>query len=225
MKIRDAQEMYRAQIRDYNSEMSAVSKRRKEIQNALKNASGADKDTLDKEAATIELTYKALQDKQNEYYDYVNQSVENMVRTGRIVQLQYTWHHPAMGEVRVRCTGVRRVNGNDGMICIVGYHRLVDNMDETRRLMKGDIVPSTDEKKLMEYNDKLYQMAKNMGEMAKVEKRKKHKSLWDDEEEKQYEDPDEVGANATAQGTAPQIKSAGEIMSSTGYNGAMDSEN
>ena len=70
MKIRDAQEMYRAQIRDYNSEMSAVSMRRKEIQNALKNASGADKDTLDKEAATIELTYKALQDKQNEYYSF-----------------------------------------------------------------------------------------------------------------------------------------------------------
>lgn len=77
----------------------------------------------------------------------------------------------------------------------------------------------------MEYNDKLYQMAKNMGEMAKVEKRKKHKSLWEDEEEKQYEDSDEVGANATAQGTAPQIKSASEIMSSTGYNGDMDSEN
>jgi chromosome segregation ATPase len=76
MKIRDAQEMYRAQIRDYNSEMSAVSKRRKEIQNALKNASGADKDTLDKEAATIELTYKALQDKQNEYYDYMNDLTE-----------------------------------------------------------------------------------------------------------------------------------------------------
>ena len=103
--------------------------------------------------------------------------------------------------------------------------RVAKVMEVARRLMKGDIVPSTDEKKLMEYNDKLYQMAKNMGEMAKVEKRKKHKSLWEDEEEKQYEDPDEVGANATAQGTAPQIKSAGDIMSSTGYNGAMDSEN
>ena len=103
--------------------------------------------------------------------------------------------------------------------------RVAKVMEVARRLMKGDIVPSTDEKKLMEYNDKLYQMAKNMGEMAKVEKRKKHKSLWEDEEEKQYEDPDEVGANATAQGTAPQIKSAGEIMSSTGYNSDMDSEN
>ena len=46
MKIRDAQEMYRAQIRDYNSEISAVSMRRKEIQNALKNASGSFKYTL-----------------------------------------------------------------------------------------------------------------------------------------------------------------------------------
>ena len=56
-------------------------------------------------------------------------------------------------------------------------------------------------------------------------KKERSKSLWEDEEEKQYEDPDEVGANATAQGTAPQIKSAGEIMSSTGYNDDMDSEN
>ena len=161
MKIRDAQEMYRAQIRDYNSEMSAVSKRRKEIQNALKNASGADKDTLDKEAATIELTYKALQDKQNEYYDYVNDLTEQ-------------W-----------CMWANAESAKQQGEAMKDYYR----------------------------------------DMAKVEKRKKHKSLWDDEEEKQYEDPDEVGANATAQGTAPQIKSAGEIMSSTGYNGAMDSEN
>ncbi len=202
MKIRDAQEMYRAQIRDYNSEMSAVSMRRKEIQNALKNASGADKDTLDKEAATIELTYKALQDKQNEYYDYVNDLTEQ-------------W-----------CMWANAESAKQQGEAMKDYYRdMAKVMEVARRLMKGDIVPSTDEKKLMEYNDKLYQMAKNMGEMAKVEKRKKHKSLWDDEEEKQYEDPDEVGANATAQGTAPQIKSAGEIMSSTGYNGAMDSEN
>ena len=28
------------------------------------------------------------------------------------------------------------MNGNDGMICIVGYHRLVDNMDETSFLQE-----------------------------------------------------------------------------------------
>lgn len=128
MKIRDAQEMYRAQIRDYNSEMSAVSKRRKEIQNALKNASGADKDTLDKEAATIELTYKALQDKQNEYYDYVNDLTEQ-------------W-----------CMWANAESAKQQGEAMKDYYRdMAKVMEVARRLMKGDIVPSTDEKKLMEY--------------------------------------------------------------------------
>ena len=35
-----------------------------------------------------------------------------------------------------------------------------------RRLCNGDIVPLTDEKKLMEYNEKMYTMAKNMQAMA-----------------------------------------------------------
>lgn len=121
--------------------------RRKEIQNALKNASGADKDTLDKEAATIELTYKALQDKQNEYYDYVNDLTEQ-------------W-----------CMWANAESAKQQGEAMKDYYRdMAKVMEVARRLMKGDIVPSTDEKKLMEYNDKLYQMAKNMGEMAKVEK-------------------------------------------------------
>ena len=72
MKIIDAQERYRSQIQSYRSEMSKVAKRRKEIQEQLKGATGEDKEALDKEAATIELTYKSLQDKQDEYYDYMN---------------------------------------------------------------------------------------------------------------------------------------------------------
>ena len=97
------------------------------------------------------------------------------------------------------------------------YEDLGKIMEVARRLMKGDIVPSTDEKKLIDYNDKLYQMAKNMGEMAKAEKRKKHKSLWEDEEEKQYDDPEEVANNKEAQGEAPQLVSASDIMSGAGY--------
>ena len=186
--------MYRSRIQDFQKQMTAVSKRRKEIQNALKGASGTDKDTLDKEAATIELTYKALQDKQNEYYDYMNNLTEQ-------------WCMWANAESAKQ----------QGEAMKDYYTDMAKIMEVARRLMKGDIVPSTDEKKLMEYSDKLYQMAKNMGELAKTEKRKKYKSLWEDEEEKQYEDPDEVADNATAQGEAPQIQSADEIMSSTGH--------
>ena len=53
MKIIDAQERYRSQIQSYRSEMSKVAKRRKEIQEQLKGATGEDKEALDKEAATI----------------------------------------------------------------------------------------------------------------------------------------------------------------------------
>lgn len=201
MKIRDAQQKYRAVIQDYQSEMSAVSKRKKEIQEALKNASGTDKDILDKEAATIELTYKELRNKQDEYYDYMSKLTEQWC----------LWANAESAKQQ-----------GDAMKDY--YDDMAKIMEVARRLMKGDIVPSTDERKLMEYNDKLYQMAKNMGELAKAEKRKKHKSLWEDEEEKKYQDPDEVGANATAQGEAPQIVEASEVMSNTGYSN-MDSNN
>ena len=42
-----------------------------------------------------------------------------------------------------------------------------------RRLANGDIVPRTDEKKLMEYDDKMYQMAKNM-QLQAMQMDKKH---------------------------------------------------
>ena len=76
-----------------------------------------------------------------------------------------------------------------------------------RRMAKGDIVPLTDEKKLMEYNEKMYTMAKNMQAMAQqLEKEhEKHKSLWEDEEEKEYPDPQEVADNTEYAGELPDI--------------------
>ena len=78
-----------------------------------------------------------------------------------------------------------------------------------RRMAKGDIVPLTDEKKLMEYNEKMYTMAKNMQAMAQqLEKEhEKHKSLWDeDEEKKEYEDPTEIADNSEYYGPLPDIE-------------------
>ena len=54
-----------------------------------------------------------------------------------------------------------------------------------RRIMHGDKVPAKDEKKLMEFDPKLYMMAKNAAAMLEIQKRKEHKSLWEDEEEKE----------------------------------------
>ena len=77
-----------------------------------------------------------------------------------------------------------------------------------RRLANGDIVPQTDEKKLMEYDFKMYQVAKNMQMMAQQaeKERKKHKSLWEDEEEITSEDPTEIADNTEYSGTLPDIE-------------------
>jgi hypothetical protein len=57
-------------------------------------------------------------------------------------------------------------------------------------MLKGDIVPASDENKLMEYDRKLYQAAKTaqmMAQMAEKQKeRHKNESLWSDKEEKAY---------------------------------------
>lgn len=47
-----------------------------------------------------------------------------MIKSHRVVQLEYTWNHPQLGEVVVRCTGVRTADRN-GKICLEGYHRIL----------------------------------------------------------------------------------------------------
>ncbi|MCM1158884.1 MAG: hypothetical protein NC300_10295 [Bacteroidales bacterium] len=56
-------------------------------------------------------------------------------------------------------------------------------MEIARRISRGDKVPPKDEKKLMEFDFKLYQMAKMSAVMNEGKKHKKHKSLFEDEEE------------------------------------------
>ena len=62
---------------------------------------------------------------------------------------------------------------------------------------RGDKVPAQDEKKLMDFNMEIYQIAKNMAVMNMNKKHKEWESLWEDEEEKQeYADPMETAADA-----------------------------
>lgn len=59
-----------------------------------------------------------------------------------------------------------------------------------RRIANGDIVPMTDEKKLLEYNEELYRMAKMSAMLHQMEEHRKHKSLYEDEEDREYTDPE-----------------------------------
>lgn len=63
-----------------------------------------------------------------------------------------------------------------------GYEDMGKALEIARRMMHGDIVPSSDEKFLMDYNKDVYMAAKNMQAMAQNEKSKKYDSLLEDEE-------------------------------------------
>lgn len=50
---------------------------------------------------------------------------EEMIETGEIVNMEYAWIHPILGEVTVRGCG-KRVEDADGMVVLKGYHHIVD---------------------------------------------------------------------------------------------------
>lgn len=65
-----------------------------------------------------------------------------------------------------------------------------------RRIAKGDQVPATDERKLMEYSQEMYMAAKNMALLNQNCEAKKHKSLWEEcPDEDEAVDPAELAAN------------------------------
>lgn len=74
-----------------------------------------------------------------------------------------------------------------------------------RRISKGDIVPARDEHKLMEHDPKLYNMAKQLGAMAKNEDPKKHRSV-DSEEEQKAEMQQKVAALSRGAAEAPAVE-------------------
>ena len=84
-------------------------------------------------------------------------------------------------------------------------------MEVARRISSGAIVPASDEKKLMEYNDKLYYAAKQAQMFHKMndKKREKYKSLWEDDENKKAQDnpdPAEVADNTEISIEAPDMQ-------------------
>ena len=81
------------------------------------------------------------------YYQYVNLTIESMVRSRNVVQLEYPWEHPTMGEVMVRCTGIRGEDSG-GMICLEGYHRIISDVDRPRFL------PDTPTGEVFEFNER-----------------------------------------------------------------------
>ncbi|MBR5126918.1 MAG: hypothetical protein IKU69_00635 [Roseburia sp.] len=191
MKIGEAKVVCRNQISAYQEQKNILAKQKQALEEKMKYDPDA-KNAFAKEAATLELTINALNEKQEEYQDYMSKL--NAQWAGHVNALSAKQQNEAMEE----------------------YNQdLMKVMEVARRLMKGGIVPPTDEKKLMEYSMEMYQAAKNMGALAKQRKKEEYDSLWKDEEEKGTpEDPTEVADNKEAFSSGPAIVDVEDTMAS-----------
>ena len=189
MKIDEARRLYSSQIKSYHEQQMVLSKQKKELEHKI-NITPDGKNLYANEAAVLELTIKAVDEKQTEYKDYMEKLLEQWSATANMVSAEQ------QGEA------MEEYAEDLGKI-----------MEVARRIMKGDIVPGSDEKKLMEHSMELYQAAKNIGAMVRQKEREEHDSLWEDEEEKtECEDPMEVANHTEAFAEGPEIVEVADTM-------------
>lgn len=190
MKIGEAQQIYREQVRAYREQRAALSKQLKTVQSRIERFEGA-KEQYASEAVTLELTINALNEKEDEYQDYLDKLAD---------QYCAYWNATVADQ---QADAAKEYGIEMGKI-----------LEVARRIMKGAIVPASDEKKLMEFSLDMYQAAKSIGAMARREKKEEYDSLWGDEEEKEYDDPQEVAENAEAATAGPEMVDAAETIAS-----------
>lgn len=189
MKIAEARQLYRSQIKEYHDQHAALFKQKKELEEKMKSAENGNI-IYANEAATLELTIKAVEEQKNKYQEYMEKLTQQWTAIANMESAKQQGE--AMEEYAV----------DMGKI-----------MEVARRIMNGGIVPPTDEKKLMEYSMELYQAAKNIGAMMKQKEREEYDSLWEDEEKKaSVEEPTEVADNAEAFASGPVIVEVQDVM-------------
>ena len=191
MKIGEARQLYNTQIKAYREQQVVLSKKKQELETKM-NSDPEGKTVYANEAAILELTIKAVDEKQTEYQNYMEKLLGQWTATANMVSAEQ--QGDAMEEY---------------------VEDMGKIMEVARRLMKGAVVPAKDEKKLMEYSMEMYQAAKNMGMMAKQKEKEEYDSLWDDEEEKTVnEDPMEVADSTEAFADGPAIVDVADTMNS-----------
>lgn len=188
MKIEEARQIYNTQIKSYREQQTLLYKQKQELEQKI-NTTPDGKNIFADEAATLELTMAAVDEKQNEYQEYMNKLMEQ-------------WTAVANLEVAKQQGDAMEEYATD----------MAKIMEVARRIMKGGIVPPSDEKKLMEYSMEMYQAAKNIGAMAR--EKEEYDSLWEEEEEKEYEDPAEVADNTEAPANAPDVVDVADTIAS-----------
>ena len=189
MKISEARVQYNRQIRAYHEQQTILANQKKELEQKIRTTPNG-VTVFANEAATLELQINAVNEKQNEYRDYMEKLLEQWTATANMEVAKQQGE--AMEEYAVDMAKI---------------------MEVARRIMKGGIVPAEDEKKLMEYSMELYQAAINIGALAK--EREEYDSLWEEEaEEGEPTDPMEVADNTEAFAQGPEIVDVADTMAS-----------
>lgn len=182
MKIGEAQKAYRQQLGLLRGQKSDFVKQREENRKKLEEARKKSEEqgvTFEFSAAYLERE-KELQEKIDELSGQIDKNEKTLddlieQETGIFNSMVAEQQGDAMkeyGENMAKC------------------------LEIARRISRGDRVPAQDEKKLMDFNMEIYQMAKEMAAMNMEGKHKDWDSLWGEEEEKEYDDPFEASQNA-----------------------------
>ena len=201
MTIGEVKSIYSAQLSAYNIQKNKLAAKRNEQEEMIgKTEIGMVLNA--NEAAVLELTYNAVAEKQSEYQKYMNQITEQ-------------WD-AKFNEVVAKENAKAEEEG---------FKELQKIMEVVRRMTHGDIVPHSDEKKVMDYDKDMYQMAKSAQMLAQMrkEERKEHESLWEDEEKRESRDATEVADNQEAFAPGPEVVSVEEVIASVS-DGAVTTE-
>lgn len=192
MTVKEARQTYNAQLKSYNVQKYNLAKQKAELKEKMEKTENGAVIYAD-QAAVLELTYNAVAEKQDEYQNYMDQLMEQ-------------WN-AKFDEVSTR---------NNVEAEKEGFEDLRKIMEVVRRMTKGDNVPHSDEKKVMEYDKDMYQMAKSAQMVAQMRKkdREDHDSLWKDEEQKECEGAMDAADGQEALVDGPEIISVEETMAS-----------
>jgi hypothetical protein len=190
--IKEVRQTYGTQIRSYHEHQIALQKQKNDLERKI-NTTPDGKNVYANEAAVLELSIQAVNEKQSEYQAYMEKVTEQWAAVANMESAKQQGE--AMEEYAI----------DMGKI-----------MEVARRLMKGAIVPPTDEKKLMDYSMEMYQAAKNMGALARQKEKEEYDSLWDDEKEpEEITDPMEVADNTEVLSDGPEIVEVSEVIAGT----------
>ena len=179
MKISEAQSIYRAYRQELVNQTRTLIKQRDEAQKKFETTGLAQ---FSEQAATLQLSLEATREKFDE-----NQKVLDSLAE----QHAAIWN----AEVSKQQADAMQDMGIE----------LSKIMTVARRMSNGDEVPYTDEKKLLEYSNELYQAAKSAQMIHQMEEHEKYDSLWGEEEEPEEYDPQGKADNAEVQIALPDI--------------------